>query len=192
MIGSHIAEAAYLQQDDGVNYSYLPPAGWPPKDCDRPPVDDWMPPRYWEPYLNRLPLSPLGGLLLIPPPPGAESRPLSVEEQEEAHRRVVRRMLGMWARAVQADAHSYWQAAVRANWMDWAIDKWRSGRRMSKICRPHWSKSGCAATSSLCRHIRWNGGYRRIAGSTVSKPSRNGTKICGMPLSISMRPTSQS
>jgi hypothetical protein len=32
-------------------------------------------------------------------------------------------MLGMWARAVLADAHSYWQAAVRADWTDWAIDK---------------------------------------------------------------------
>ena len=56
MIGSHIAEAACLQQDDGVSYCYLPPHEWPPKDYDRPPVDDWMPPPYWEPR-NQVPLS---------------------------------------------------------------------------------------------------------------------------------------
>ncbi len=68
-----------------MNYSYLPPHDWPPKDHDQPPVDNWMPPPYWEPDLNRLPLSPLGSLLVIPPPPGAKSSPPSVEDQEENH-----------------------------------------------------------------------------------------------------------
>ena len=179
-------------QDVIMNYFYLPPAEWPPKDYDRPPVDDWTPPMYWEPR-DRLPLSPLGALLVMPPPSDKETSkpPLSVEEQDENHRRVVRRMLAMWARAVQADAHSYWKAAMRAAWMDWAIDKMEEWS-LDEICPPHWSKSGCAATSSSCRPIRWNGGCRRIAGSTVSKSSRGGTKIYGMPLIISRKPGSRS
>jgi hypothetical protein len=35
---------AWLHQDDGVNY--LPPAEWPPKHYDQPPIDDWTPPEY--------------------------------------------------------------------------------------------------------------------------------------------------
>jgi hypothetical protein len=150
-----------------MNYFYSPPGGWPPNHHHRPPVDDWMPPPFWEPKLDRLPLSPLGGLLFIPPPPGADPRSLSVEEQEEAHRRVVRRMLGMWARAVQADAHSYWQAAVRANWMDWAIDKieeWSPDERdLPPALEQVWVR-GYKLIMSTYQMERWLQAHRRLNG----------------------------
>lgn len=41
---------------------------------------------------------------------------------EEEQLRTAERMLGMWARGVQKDAHSYYQAAMRAAWTDEAID----------------------------------------------------------------------
>jgi hypothetical protein len=165
MIGSHIAEAACLQQDDGVNYSYLPPAGWPPKEHDRPPVDDWTPPPFWEP-MSQVRLTPLGQWL-VPLPPGAKLRPLSVEEQEENHQRIVRRMLGMWARAVRADAHSYWQAAVRANWMDWAIDKmedWSPDERDFPPAGEQAWVRGYKLIMSTYQMERWLQAHRRLNG----------------------------
>jgi hypothetical protein len=156
-----------FHQDCGMNYSYLPPHDWPPKDHDQPPVDNWMPPPYWEPDLNRLPLSPLGSLLVIPPPSGAKSSPPSVEDQEENHQRVVRRMLAIWARAVQADAHSYWQAAARANWMDWAIDKmeeWSPDERdLPPALEQVWVR-GYKLIMSTYQMERWLQAHRRLNG----------------------------
>jgi hypothetical protein len=164
--GSHIAEAACLQQDDGVSYSYLPPHEWPPKEHDRPPVDDWMPPPLWEPK-SQVPLSPLGQWLLPLPPGEAPRPPRSVAERQEDHRRVVRRMLAMWARAVQADAHSYWQAAVRANWMDWAIDKmeeWSPDvRDMPPALEQVWVR-GYKLVMSTYQMERWLQAHRRLNG----------------------------
>ena len=155
-----------------MNYFYSPPGEWPPKHYDRPPVDDWMPPQYWEPKPG-LPLSPLGDLL-IPPPPGVESRPRSVEEQEEDHRRVVGRFLGMWARAVQADAHSYWQAAVRANLMDWAIDKmeeWSPDERdLPPALEQVWVR-GYKLIMSVYQMERWLQAYRKLDGEQA-EPKR--------------------
>jgi hypothetical protein len=165
MIGSHIAEAACLQQDDGVSYSYLPPHEWPPKDYDRPPVDDWMPPPYWEPR-NQVPLSPLGQWVL-PHPEGKPRPPLSEAEHETEHSRVVKRMLGMWARTVQADAHSYWQAAMRAAWIDWAIDKaeeWSPTERdLPPALEQVWVR-GYKLIVSTYQMERWLQAHRRLNG----------------------------
>jgi hypothetical protein len=128
-----------------------------------------MPPPYWEPRPG-LPISPLGDLLLIPPPPGAKSKPLSVEEQEIVHRRVVKRMLAMWARAAQADAHSYWQAAVRANWMDWAIDKleeWSPDERdLPSALEQVWVR-GYKLIMSAYQMERWLQAHRKLNGEPV-------------------------
>ncbi len=165
MIGSHIPEAACLQQDDGVSYSYLPPHEWPPKDYDRPPVDDWMPPPHWEPR-NQVPLSLLGQWVL-PHPEGKPRPPLSEAEQDTEHSRVVKRMLGMWARTVQADAHSYWQAAMRAAWIDWAIDKmeeWSpSERDLPPALEQVWVR-GYKLIMSTYQMERWLQAYRRLNG----------------------------
>jgi hypothetical protein len=149
----------------GVNYSYVPPREWPPKHYDRPPTDDWMPPEYWEPNPNRPSLFPLGQLAIIPPP-RAEAPP-SVAEQREVNRQVVRRMLAMWARAVQADAHIYWQAAMRAAWMDWAIDKmgeWAADERdLPPALEQVWVR-GYKLIMSTYQMERWLQAHRRLNG----------------------------
>ncbi|MFZ3595030.1 hypothetical protein [Streptomyces sp. BH104] len=62
--------------------------------------------------------------MLLPGLPGAQdsSAPESPDAAADAHHRVVVRMLALWARSVQRDAHSYYQAAIKAAWIDRAID----------------------------------------------------------------------
>ncbi|MFF0429377.1 hypothetical protein ACFYUJ_33995 [Streptomyces sp. NPDC004520] len=62
--------------------------------------------------------------MLLPDPLDAEE-PSALEPTAGAtdvRRRVAVRMLAMWARSVQRDAHSYYQAATKAAWTDRAID----------------------------------------------------------------------
>lgn len=148
-----------------MNYSYRPPHGWPPNDYDRPPIDDWMPPPYWEPS-NQVRLSPLGQWVL-PHPDGTPRPPLSAAEREAEHERVVTRFLGMWARAVLADAHSYWQAAMRAAWIDWAIDKmeeWSpSERDLPPALEQVWVR-GYKLIMSTYQMERWLHAFRKLNG----------------------------
>jgi hypothetical protein len=76
-------------------------------------------------------------------------------------------MLGMWARAVQADAHSYWQAAVRANLMDWAIDKmeeWSPDvRHMPPALEQVWVR-GYKLVMSTYQMERWLQAHRTLNG----------------------------
>jgi hypothetical protein len=124
-----------------------------------------MPPQYWEPR-NQVPLSPLGQWVLAHPE-GKPRPPLSEAEQETEHSRVVKRMLGMWARTVQADAHSYWQAAMRAAWIDWAIDKmeeWSpSERDLPPALEQVWVR-GYKLIMSTYQMERWLQAYRRLNG----------------------------
>jgi hypothetical protein len=149
-----------------MSYIYSPPVGWPPKLYDRPPADDWMPPEYWEPNPNRPLLSPLGQWF-IPLPPGVTPKTLSADEQAEVNRRTVRRMLAMWARAVEADAHSYWQAAMRAAWMDWAIEKmeeWSPEERdLPPALEQVWVR-GYKLIMSTYQMERWLQAHRRLNG----------------------------
>jgi hypothetical protein len=153
-----------------MNYSYLPPHEWPPKDYDRPPVDDWMPPPFWEPR-NQVPLSPFGQWVL-PHPDGTPRAPRSIAEQEDEHWGVVTRMLGMWARAVQADAHSYWQVAMRATVIDWAIERgvgyapeeqWPTLEDLPPALEQVWVR-GYKLIMSTYQMERWLQAYRRLNG----------------------------
>jgi len=79
-------------------------------------------------------------------------------------------MLAMWARAVQADAHSYWQAAVRANWMDWAIDKmeeWSPDERdLPPALEQVWVR-GYKLIMSAYQMERWLQAHHRLNGEQV-------------------------
>lgn len=76
-------------------------------------------------------------------------------------------MLGMWARAVQADAHSYWQAAMRAAWIDWAIEKmeeWSPHERdLPPALEQVWVR-GYKLIMSTFQMERWSQAYRRLSG----------------------------
>src|SRR5262249_9150279 len=104
---------------------YVPPPTWPPPPDWLPPADDWKPVVGWMPRGAGLKLGPDGTSYLLPSPPGIGRAPdePSDDEQDQIHLRVVTRMLATWARAVRLDAHSYYQAAVRADWTDWAIER---------------------------------------------------------------------
>ncbi|WP_155123649.1 hypothetical protein [Actinoplanes sp. SE50/110] len=101
---------------------YIPPPSWPPPANWRPPFDDWTPPEFWQPGRG-IPMTPDGDLYLLPPIPG-EAAPVepTAEEQDAIHLRRVTRMLSIWAREVQRAAHSYYQATVKAEWTDRAIE----------------------------------------------------------------------
>jgi hypothetical protein len=79
-------------------------------------------------------------------------------------------MLAMWARAAQADAHSYWQAAVRANWMDWAIDKleeWSPDERdLPSALEQVWVR-GYKLIMSAYQMERWLQAHRKLNGEPV-------------------------
>jgi hypothetical protein len=76
-------------------------------------------------------------------------------------------MLAMWARAVQADAHSYWQAAVRANWIDWAIEKmeeWSPDERdLRRALEQVWVR-GYKLIMSAYQMERWLQAHRGLNG----------------------------
>jgi hypothetical protein len=114
-----------------------------------------MPTPYWEPS-NQVPLSPLGQWVL-PHPERKPRPPLSEAEQETEHSRVVKRMLGMWARTVQADAHSYWQAAMRAAWIDWAIDKMEKWSPSERDLPPALEQVWVRGYKLIMSTTRWNG-----------------------------------
>jgi hypothetical protein len=66
-------------------------------------------------------------------------------------------MLGMWARTVQADAHSYWQAAMRAAWIDWAIDKMEKWSPSERDLPPALEQVWVRGYKLIMSTTRWNG-----------------------------------
>lgn len=154
-----------------VAMTYVPPPAWPPPPEWPPPVDEWTPPLDWTPHPGRgVRIPPDGtGLLLLPPPGGEHEPPAEppIEEQEKIHERVVKRMLAMWARAVQRDAHSYYQAAMKAAWTDRAIDygeDWSpSEADLAVALEEVWVRGYKLVLSTYQMH-RWVRAYRRLTG----------------------------
>jgi hypothetical protein len=149
---------------------YIPPQGWPPPPDWPPPADDWTPPAGWAPRPERgLRIPPDGQGVLLSPPPGADdavpAEP-SIEEQQRIHQRMVDRMLGMWAREVRRDAHSYYQAAMRAAWTDRAIDyaeDWSpSEHDLAVRIEEVWVR-GYRLLTSTYQMERWLRAHRRAA-----------------------------
>lgn len=70
-------------------------------------------------------MPPSGVGYLIVPAPGAvvdPDRETSLQADGYFDKAVATRMLALWARTVISSAHSYWQAAMKAAWIDRAID----------------------------------------------------------------------
>ncbi len=127
-----------------TSVDYLPPPTWPPP-ADWPlPNDDWKPPRGWTPNRQAFAISSDGEYYLIPRPPG-ESPPERHEppDQEQAvlNRQVAERMLALWARTVMANAHSYYQAALKAAWThraieygeEWSPESWQLRQALDQV-----------------------------------------------------------
>jgi hypothetical protein len=95
-----------------------------------------------------------------------------IEEQRRMYQRVVERMLALWARAVQQDSHSYYQAAMKAAWTDRAIDygeDWSpSEADLAVALEEVWSE----ATSWSSRLIRCTGGCGPIDVRLVKRIGR--------------------
>lgn len=151
---------------------YFPPLSWPPKQWDKPPVDNWTPPEHWEPNRDRLPLAPEGRYLVVSPLGGQSpvSEANTNDEAPAVHQRLAKRMLGTWARATQADANSYYQAAMRAAWTDRAIDygeDWSPDERdLSTALEQVWVR-GYKLVMSSYQMERWLQAHRRLGGQTV-------------------------
>src|SRR5690349_18106780 len=97
-----------------MHMRYIAPPSWPPPNHWPPPCDDWRPPEYWTPSPNRPPIPPNGiGVLVVPPGEGTTSSDVDESTAEEQTQTVAQRMLAVWARTVQREAHSYYQAALR-------------------------------------------------------------------------------
>jgi len=77
----------------------------------------------------------------------------------------------MWARAVQADAHSYWQAAMRAAWTDWAIERgvgyteewWPGEEDLPPALEQVWVR-GYKLIMSTYQMERWLQAHRKLNG----------------------------
>lgn len=102
---------------------YFAPREWPPPACCPPPADEWTPPQFWTPRRGGAPIPPTGeGYVVMGYDTGVSGPNDASTEELHQSEQVVKRMLAVWARAVQEDAHSYYQAAMRAAWTDEAID----------------------------------------------------------------------
>ncbi|MGW7425825.1 hypothetical protein ACWGJB_38335 [Streptomyces sp. NPDC054813] len=109
--------------------------------------------------------------MLLPGPPDAEG-PSSLEppaDVADARDRVVVRMLALWARSVQRDAHSYYQAASKAVWTDRAIDygeEWSPAEGdLAWVLEDVWVR-GYRLVMSAYQMERWSRAYQEITGGS--------------------------
>ena len=149
--------------------SYNVPRQWPPTRADKPPIDDWIPPEFWEPNPNGFPISPDGDFKLVRSK--VEARIEATEaESHQTQIEVANRMLGVWARAVLKDVHSYYQAAMRAAWIDRAIDygeDWSpNSEDLSTALEEVWVRGYRLLTSDQ-QMERWLQATRRLSGDPV-------------------------
>ncbi|WP_433919783.1 hypothetical protein OIE50_38735 [Streptomyces canus] len=109
--------------------------------------------------------------MLLPGLPGAEdpSAPESPADTADVHHRVVVRMLALWARSVQRDAHSYYQAASKAAWTDRAIDygeEWSPTEDdLARVIEDVWVR-GYRLVMSAYQMERWSQAHQQITGAT--------------------------
>ncbi|MFJ4633771.1 hypothetical protein [Streptomyces sp. NPDC088847] len=80
---------------------------------------------------------------------------------------VVVRMLALWARSVERDAHSYYQAASKATWTDRAIDygeEWSPTEGdLARAIEDVWVR-GYRLVMSAYQMERWSRAHQRITG----------------------------
>ncbi|MFF5188762.1 hypothetical protein ACFY30_34190 [Streptomyces sp. NPDC000345] len=109
--------------------------------------------------------------MLLPGPPDAEG-PSSLEppaDVADARDCVVVRMLALWARSVQRDAHSYYQAASKAVWTDRAIDygeEWSPTEDdLARVLEDVWVR-GYRLVMSAYQMERWSRAHQQITGGS--------------------------
>lgn len=92
---------------------------------------------------------------------------LSPADIADAHHRVVVRMLALWARSVQRDAHSYYLAASKAAWTDRAIDygeDWSPTEDdLARAIEAVWVR-GYQLVMSAYQMERWSRAHQKITG----------------------------
>lgn len=108
---------------------------------------------------------------MLLPAPGAEE-PSALEPPADAtgaRYRVVVRMLALWARSVQRDAHSYYQAAIKAAWTDRAIDygeEWSPTEDdLARVLEDVWVR-GYRLVMSAYQMERWSQVHQQITGGS--------------------------
>ncbi|MDV5143185.1 hypothetical protein R1T08_02385 [Streptomyces sp. SBC-4] len=108
--------------------------------------------------------------MLLPHPLGAEE-PSALEptvDTADARGRVVVRMLALWARSVQRDAHSYYQAASKAAWIDRAIDyneEWSpTEAHLARAIEDVWVR-GYRLVMATYQMERWLQAHQQITGA---------------------------
>lgn len=78
-------------------------------------------------------------------------------------------MLALWARSVQRDAHSYYQAASKAAWTDRAIDygeEWSPTEDdLARVIEDVWVR-GYRLVMSAYQMERWSQAHQQITGAT--------------------------
>lgn len=115
--------------------------------------------------------------MLLPGPPGTEepSAPEPPAAAEDARPGVVVRMLAMWARSVQSDAHSYYQAASKAAWTDRAIDygeEWSPTEDdLARVLEDVWVR-GYRLVMSAYQMERWSRAHQQITGGAKEPDER--------------------
>ncbi|MGW1496801.1 hypothetical protein [Streptomyces sp. NPDC002402] len=158
--------------------TYIAPREWPPPAGWPPPSDDWTPPAGWTPDAHRpVRIPPDGQGVLLPGLPGAEG-PSALEPPADAadvRHRVVVRMLALWARSVQRDAHSYYQAASKAVWTDRAIDygeEWSPTEDdLARVIEDVWVR-GYRLVMSAYQMERWSQAHQQIIGAIEQSDER--------------------
>jgi hypothetical protein len=105
--------------------AYIAPSSWPPPPGSISPWDDWEIPEGWthERAARRqvhVPPDGRGFLIRSQADDGGSTQQSLSPTEDRAH--VAGRMVERWARAVQRDAHTYYIVAMKAAWIDRAID----------------------------------------------------------------------
>ncbi|MFJ9870950.1 hypothetical protein [Streptomyces sp. NPDC101165] len=115
--------------------------------------------------------------MLLPMSPDAEV-PSALEppaDALDARHRVVVRMLALWARSVQRDAHSYYQAASKAVWTDRAIDhgeEWSPTEDdLARVIEDVWVR-GYRLVMSAYQMERWSQAHQQITGGSEQSDDR--------------------
>ena len=116
--------------------------------------------------------------MLLPGLPGTE-QPSQPEQPPtgtaDARQRVVVRMLALWARSVQRDAHSYYQAVSKAAWTDRAIDygeEWSPTEdELARVLEDVWVR-GYQLVMSAYQMERWSRAHQQITGGTEQSDER--------------------
>ncbi|MFD0191903.1 hypothetical protein ACFVG1_31280 [Streptomyces bacillaris] len=122
-------------------------------------------------------IPPDGHGVLLPGLPDAEdaSELETLADAADARHRVVVRMLALWARSVQRDAHSYYQAASKAVWTDRAIDygeEWSPTEDdLARVIEDVWVR-GYRLVMSAYQMERWSLAHQQIIGGSEQSDDR--------------------